>query len=83
MQLLDGNERQDSGIQRLLLIHGSTFRTGRLTWHEGLIPASEMWLKVGGDKGGGICTSGILNASIIHLNDNHAIGCYPCLYCTI
>eukprot|EP00731_Ephydatia_muelleri_P038060 Em0644g1a len=28
-------------------------RTGRLTWHEGFIPANEIWLKIGGDKGGG------------------------------
>ena len=24
-----------------------------MTWHEGLIPANEVWVKVGGDKGGG------------------------------
>ena len=30
-----------------------------------------------------VCTSGILNASITHENDDHAIGCYPCLYCKI
>ena len=32
-----------------------------------------------------VCTSGILNASITHVNDDHAIliGCYPCLYCKI
>eukprot|EP00731_Ephydatia_muelleri_P009609 Em0005g195a len=24
---------------------------GRLTWHNGVIPASEMWIKLGGDKG--------------------------------
>eukprot|EP00731_Ephydatia_muelleri_P010229 Em0005g815a len=28
-------------------------RAGRLTWHEGFIPASEVWIKIGGDKGGG------------------------------
>ena len=25
----------------------------RLTWHEGKIPADEIWVKLGGDKGGG------------------------------
>ena len=39
----------DSEIQWLLK-HGC--RTGRLTWHEGFIPANEIWLKIGGDKGG-------------------------------
>eukprot|EP00731_Ephydatia_muelleri_P005990 Em0003g238a len=28
-------------------------RTGWLTWHDGVIPASEIWLKLGRDKGGG------------------------------
>jgi len=25
----------------------------RITWHEGSIPDDEIWLKLGGDKGGG------------------------------
>ena len=25
---------------------------GRLTWHDGFIPESEVWVKLGGDKGG-------------------------------
>lgn len=29
------------------------FRNERLVWHNDLIPKDEMWLKVGGDKGGG------------------------------
>lgn len=29
------------------------FRCDRLTWHSGLIPKDEIWIKVGGDKGGG------------------------------
>lgn len=28
-------------------------RHGRLCWHEGRIPENEIWLKIGGDKGGG------------------------------
>ncbi|KAL5506070.1 hypothetical protein EMCRGX_G007641 [Ephydatia muelleri] len=28
-------------------------RAGRLTWHNGVIPASEIWIKLGGDKAGG------------------------------
>lgn len=28
-------------------------RYNRLTWHEDLIPADELWIKIGGDKGGG------------------------------
>ena len=26
---------------------------GTLTWHDGTIPSDEIWLKLGGDKGGG------------------------------
>ncbi len=29
------------------------FRVHRLTWHEGRIPADEIWIKLCGDKGGG------------------------------
>ena len=28
-------------------------RANLLTWHEGLIPEDEVWIKIGGDKGGG------------------------------
>ena len=27
-------------------------RTNRLTWHDGVIPQDEIWVKIGGDKGG-------------------------------
>ena len=33
-----------------LFIH----RMNRLTWHDGLIPLKETWVKIGGDKGGSI-----------------------------
>ena len=28
-------------------------RNGMLTWHNGAIPSTEIWIKLGGDKGGG------------------------------
>ena len=28
-------------------------RSNKLTWHEGLIPQDEIWVKIGGDKGDG------------------------------
>ena len=28
-------------------------REGTLTWHEGMIPSDEIWIELGGDKGGG------------------------------
>ncbi len=27
-------------------------RLSQLTWHNGLIPSDEVWIKIGGDKGG-------------------------------
>lgn len=30
-----------------------SYRAGDLIWHDGLIPDREIWLKIGGDKGGG------------------------------
>ena len=29
------------------------YREQRLTWHSGLIPSDEIWVKIGGDKGQG------------------------------
>ena len=28
-------------------------KSNKLTWHEGLIPQDEIWVKIGGDKRGG------------------------------
>eukprot|EP00731_Ephydatia_muelleri_P038243 Em0689g3a len=40
-------------------------RAGRLTWHNGVIPASEIWIKLGGDKGGGTFK---MNFQIVNLH---------------
>ena len=29
------------------------YSVDQLTWHDGVIPADEIWIKIGGDKGGG------------------------------
>ena len=51
MTITEGKHNQlpnDKGliINRLISVH-------RVTWHEGAIPEDEVWLKLGGDKGGG------------------------------
>ena len=28
------------------------YRLNQLTWHDGVIPDNEIWVKIGGDKGG-------------------------------
>ena len=47
---MKGKRSQDKWINTLIRY---VFRAGKLTWHEGYIPPSEVWLKIGGDKGGG------------------------------
>lgn len=58
IQLLDDNDRYIKIyiLNRLTYIHCTLLcklcRTGRLKWH-GVIPPDEVWVKIGGDKGGG------------------------------
>lgn len=40
-------------VHVLLHVH---CRYNQLTWHDGAIPADEIWIKVGGDKGGTVST---------------------------
>ncbi|XP_038063028.1 uncharacterized protein LOC119733716 [Patiria miniata] len=43
-------------------------KTDQLTWHDGLIPADEIWLKLGGDKGGKIFKQMFQMANLQHPN---------------
>ena len=52
-------------------------RTGRLTWHDGVIPASEVWLKIGGDKGGG---SFKMNFQIVNVPAPNSVH-NTCVFC--
>ena len=56
--LLDANGDTERRCASLKQMHYSThkflFRVHRLTWHEGKIPDTEIWVKLGGDKGGGV-----------------------------
>lgn len=48
------------------------YSINRITWHEGAIPEDEMWLKLGGDKGGGtfkMCFQ-LLNVPSPNASDN-------------
>ena len=49
--LLNEKERYIIVVSLLLWIT-CIYRLNQLTWHNGLIPADEIWLKLGGDKGG-------------------------------
>ena len=53
VDLLEDNQRlKDHGHTHDAIIL-TQCRTGWLTWHNGVIPASEVWIKIRGDKGGG------------------------------
>ena len=40
------------GCHQLMIKVLSIVSVNRLTWHNGVIPAGEIWVKIGGDKGG-------------------------------
>ncbi|KAL5509517.1 hypothetical protein EMCRGX_G004906 [Ephydatia muelleri] len=52
-------------------------RAGRLTWHNGVIPASEIWIKLGGDKGGGTFK---MNFQIINVAAPNSVN-NTCVFC--
>ena len=42
------------------------YSVDQLTWHDGVISADEIWIKIGGDKGGG---SFIMNFQICNVSN--------------
>ena len=55
---LDQNEDESRGyvnnkFENYRYFNTTIFSISRLTWHDGAIPEEEIWLKIGGDKGGG------------------------------
>ena len=53
------------------------YSLGRLTWHEGVIPQSEIWVKIGGDKGGGSFKMGFQIVNLPHSNSPEN----TCVFC--
>ena len=53
------------------------YSSARLTWHGGFIPENEIWVKLGGDRGGGIfkATFQIVNVP----NPNSVLN--TCVFC--
>ena len=48
-----------------------SIRAGRLTWHDGVIPENEIWVKLGGDKGGGSFKMSLQIGNLVHPNSPH------------
>ena len=43
-------------------------RLSKLTWHDGMIPQDEIWIKLGGDKGGSTFKLSIQILNVKHPN---------------
>ena len=50
-----------------------------LTWHNGSIPENEIWVKLGGDKGGGSFKMSFQIANVDHPN-SLSNTCTSCVY---
>ena len=44
------------------------YRCGRLCWHDGRLPDDEVWVKIGGDKGGATFKMAIQILNVKHPN---------------
>ena len=53
-------------------------RAGRLTWHNGFIPDSEVWMKLGGDKGGRTFK---MSFQIVNVHTPNSVHNYTCVFC--
>ena len=51
MTLREGEKKHAKA--KTILHFPTKCRVHRLTWHDGAIPEGEIWVKLGGDKGGG------------------------------
>ena len=56
---------------------GHTHSVGRLTWHNGIIPQTEVWVKLGGDKGGNTTK---MNFQIVNVPTPNSIH-NTCVFC--
>lgn len=58
------------GFSKTILCDDSISRVGRLTWRNEAIPNSELWVKLGGDKGG---SSFKMNFQIVNVTHPNSI----------
>lgn len=50
-----------------------------MTWHEGRLPADEIWIKIGGDKGGGTFKMALQIVNVLTPNSPNNT-CVFCIY---
>ena len=59
-------------------IHHLCNRESKLFWHDGMIPPSEIWVKLGGDKVGGSFKMNFQIVNIYAPNSVHATCVFSC-----
>ena len=57
----------------------NTYSNNQLTWHNGAIPPDEIWVKIGGDKGGGSFKMNFQIVNVAHPN-SPANTCIFCIF---
>ncbi len=67
-ELLEENERYMVMSNSIFISNLAAHRHGRLTWHEGRLPEDEIWVKIGGDKGGGTMKMAFQIVNVLHPN---------------
>jgi hypothetical protein len=76
-ELLEQNERYTVMSNSIFLLSLVMHRHGRLTWHEGRLPEDEIWVKLGGDKGGGTLKMAFQIVNVLHPNATNN----TCVFC--
>lgn len=68
--LLDKKLQVNHDFNTLFFFFYHTLSFNKLVWHDGKIPLNEIWVKLGGDKGG---TSFKMNFQILNVNYPNAV----------
>eukprot|EP00731_Ephydatia_muelleri_P009881 Em0005g467a len=63
--------------QKVIKMLDDNHSVGRLTWHNGIIPQTEVWVKLGGDKGGNTTK---MNFQIVNVPTPNSIH-NTCVFC--
>eukprot|EP00731_Ephydatia_muelleri_P003359 Em0001g3359a len=63
--------------QKVIQMLDDNHSVGRLTWHNGIIPQTEVWVKLGGDKGGNTTK---MNLQIVNVPTPNSIH-NTCVFC--
>lgn len=81
IELLEQRRRyvQKQLHNQILNTHTAHHSCNQLTWHNGAIPEDEIWVKLGGDKGGGTFKMNFQVCNVLHPN-SPANTCVFCIF---